>query len=457
MAVARTQTAPSSGGTKVLTVALAVVAALSVTVAIIMATQMSSLQEELDNQEQAASRQRTEASQAKTDFRTLAELFVGEGTQNMVQAREAVTRIRERILSDQAVRDAGMQANAPVLTQMEDLYLLYEESVQDRQTLAAENQRLTNELQSTVETVSVKADAFEETIEDLESRYRELSEASEEFREQKNEAIAEMRADHEQQMEDVALERDRARQRQEEAESLLRREEARNEELLAQLAEFRPGGADVSALQIKDGIVLRSLSARDLAYIDLGREHGIKPGMTFSVYSAVRGIPADGQGKATLEVVALFPTTSECKITNQTPGEPVLAGDIVANPVYDRNRRFNFTVIGDFDLDLDGTIDDPGGERVSRLIRQWGGKVLGQVTAETDFLVLGSAPPQPDPMADDSAAAQERAETLAAQRERYQQFKEEANAMSVPILNRTRFLNFLGLGMSDTNDEVASR
>ena len=72
---------------------------------------------------------------------------------------------------------------------------------------------------------------------------------------------------------------------------------------------------------------VRSLVAGDIVYIDLGQRDGVRRGMTFSVYSTTGGIPADGKGKATISVNDVFETTAECRVTSQTPGDPVVEGD----------------------------------------------------------------------------------------------------------------------------------
>ena len=137
----------------------------------------------------------------------------------------------------------------------------------------------------------------------------------------------------------------------------------------------------------------------DVAPIGLGSRDRVKPGMTFAVYSRYRGIPSDGKGKATLEVIHVFDTTSECKITSRTPAEPILEGDYIANPVFDKDHQFTFVVAGDFDLNFDGKVEDPKGREVTRLVEAWGGKI-GDKSLKPGRYVLriqpaGSAPAKP--------------------------------------------------------------
>jgi len=180
--------------------------------------------------------------------------------------------------------------------------------------------------------------------------------------------------------------------------------------------------------------------------------------MTFSVYSPVRGIPADGKGKAAIEVANVFDTNAECRVTLRTPGEPILTDDIIANPVFDRVRQFHFAVIGDFDLNFDGQPEDAAGREVMRLIERLGGKVVSKVDSNTDFAVVGLPPPPPIPVvpgSENEAAATERNAQLTQRRVAFETQLKEARSLSIPILTRSQFLHFLGQSMpKNTPDDV---
>jgi hypothetical protein len=203
--------------------------------------------------------------------------------------------------------------------------------------------------------------------------------------------------------------------------------------LVTTLSKFRPSTDTINLLQITDGSVVQAVSGEQIVYIDLGLRDHIKAGMTFAVYSRIRGIPADGRGKASIRVNNVFETTSECQVNTTTAADPVVEGDVVANPVYDRNRQFNFVVSGDFDLTFDGKIDDPAGEQVRRMIKEWGGAIEPTVDTRTDFVVLGAAPTV-------GVTAEEA-------RKRFEAVKQEARSLGIPILTRTQFLNFVGFGV----------
>ena len=111
-------------------------------------------------------------------------------------------------------------------------------------------------------------------------------------------------------------------------------------------------------LQQPDGHIVRLPSA-NVCFIDLGYGDQISPGLTFEVYDKTEGIPAPGdptnddnlpRGVASIEVTHVGATSSECRITNMTPGQAISEGDPIVNLVYDKNTKYKFLVFGNFDL-----------------------------------------------------------------------------------------------------------
>ncbi|MCB9852493.1 MAG: hypothetical protein H6819_05320 [Phycisphaerales bacterium] len=150
------------------------------------------------------------------------------------------------------------------------------------------------------------------------------------------------------------------------------------------------------------GVVLRTLPGNSLLYINLGRNDGVSLGMPFAVYSANEAIPANGRGKASIEVVSVDKGTSECRIVSPpSPDDPILEGDGINNILLARTRgkQHTFVVVGDFDVDFDGTPDPRGRESIIRLIEREGGRVVDEVTPLTDFLVVGAEPRGQDVLA----------------------------------------------------------
>lgn len=198
------------------------------------------------------------------------------------------------------------------------------------------------------------------------------------------------------------------------------------------LKQFRhvPTNAEPMAIARKAvGKILRILPGDSLCYINLGRDDRVTLGMTFSVYSGDQRIPADGRGKATLEVKSVDSRTAECRIVAApSPDDPIIVGDSVNNIILSQNRtkKQRFVVVGEFDTDFDGEADVRGREQIVAWIERLGGEVTDEVTAMTDYVVLGVPPRGQDvaaetsgPMMDagDDAGADEQAKADADEEE----------------------------------------
>ncbi len=141
--------------------------------------------------------------------------------------------------------------------------------------------------------------------------------------------------------------------------------------------------------------VLRALPGDAIVHIDLGRRDNVVLGMTFSIYSADERVPADGIGKATVEVYSLGERTAECRVTTPpSPDDPILEGDLAGNILLSRNKakKPQFCIVGRFDVDYDGQLDARGRDAVVALVQRYGGEVVPSVTALTDYVIVGAAP-----------------------------------------------------------------
>lgn len=162
------------------------------------------------------------------------------------------------------------------------------------------------------------------------------------------------------------------------------------------------------------------------------------------MYSAESGIPPDGRAKAQIEVVSIDNKSAECRVIHNAAHEVILGGDLIANPIYDRNRAVSFVIAGDFDLDHDGAPDQNGALRIESMIADWGGTLSTDLSGLTDFVVVGAAPQRPRPVAERSAAQAQRAERMQQAYDRYGGIVEAARTLAVPTLTQEVFLNFLG-------------
>jgi hypothetical protein len=229
-----------------------------------------------------------------------------------------------------------------------------------------------------------------------------------------------------------------------------------NEEIIKLETRLGKRRADVMNPIIRqaDGKIVRILSD-GVCYINLGFGDQVTPGLTFEVYDKAEGVPAlptsdtgDEQlpvGKASIEITKVGTTSSECRIVKTAPGAVLTEGDIIANLVYDPHTKYNFFVYGNFDLANTGRPNSADAEVVKRLITQWGGQLINQVDVDTDFVVLGSEPVLPTFSKDDlTAENQDKLAKAQAELDKYQEIRQQAKDLNIPVLNQNRFLYYVG-------------
>lgn len=204
------------------------------------------------------------------------------------------------------------------------------------------------------------------------------------------------------------------------------------------------GPERLSTARRPDGHVLTAVPGDDVVYIDLGQNDRLTLGLRFAVYSAETGIPANGRAKAQIEVVSMSQASAECRILDVAPRQIILAGDLVANPVYDPNRPLRFLVLGEFDLDHDGAVDQGGAATIESMIDHWGGMTVTELSALTDFVVVGRAPRRPRRASDPSSEQARRANARQQLYDRYIDTVDAAKSLAVPIMTQEVFLSFLG-------------
>lgn len=229
------------------------------------------------------------------------------------------------------------------------------------------------------------------------------------------------------------------------------------EELLIARERGRGAGADDAALRPTDEYALVD---GEIAYIDavdgtviisIGRQDKVTIGLTFSVYSdaaALRSVSGTGiypRGKAVIEVIRVDETSSRCRILSESRGNPVVAGDIIVNPLFDPNKTYKFVVYGEFDTNRDGQTSTPEANRLKALIREWGGETVDEVQGDLDFLVLGARPTLPPPPGGDAPRSViDEYVRLSSLVDRYDELLARASAASIPVLNENRLYTLIG-------------
>jgi len=228
------------------------------------------------------------------------------------------------------------------------------------------------------------------------------------------------------------------------------------------LAAYRsPGPEGTNELDIARrpvGKVLRARPGDPIVHIDLGKSDGVKLGMPFSVYSFGKPVPPDGHGKSTIEVVNVGPHTAECRIVTPPPvDEPILEDDFVGNILLSRThaRRPRFVVIGDFDSDYDGAMDPAAYDKITAFIKRFGGEVVDDVDASTDYVVRGH---RPEAAKGTTTAAKDQTAVTRARRAAkdsvfYDRCIRQGQALGIPRLSQDQFFNFVGIELGRRTGE----
>ena len=160
--------------------------------------------------------------------------------------------------------------------------------------------------------------------------------------------------------------------------------------------------------EIPDGKVTSINEASGTVWINIGSSDDLKPLTTFSVYPAtqlgvMRG-PEDIKGR--IEVLKIIDGDfAECRIVEDSINDPILIGDQIYSPLWQRGISVHFALIGYFDIDGDGKSDR---DRIKNIILSAGGVIdaelsidntqevdaanlirKGGITVDTQYLVRG--------------------------------------------------------------------
>jgi len=217
---------------------------------------------------------------------------------------------------------------------------------------------------------------------------------------------------------------------------------------LTQVSEIRPAPDKEAPAFKPDGNVFLVDETAGVVHINLGSDDRVYQGLTFSVYDRSAGIPRDGKPKAQIEVFSIDPKVSAARVLSWDRKNPISTGDLVANLIWDPAKQNQFVVVGEFDVNGDGKPEYDGVSRIETLIQRWGSVVAKEVTPQTDYVILGTEPKVPaEPTAQVIATdptAKEKYDAAKQRNEQYNQIRQRAEALWIPVFNYDRFLYFTG-------------
>ncbi len=374
-----------------------------------------------------------------------AELATGDGGNAAAVVRDRRDALLRRIAADGIVSERNAYAGQSLVGIAERLY----EELRGKSDALAEATTTVATLQDKVDehvaaNTAQKAD-FEQKAQASQETAVEAEQGRSEAAAKYTEAVARAQAEYNSSIE---AKEEAAAKALSEKSAVEKTNAAQRERILAlaeKLGELDTKPQPLSTARVADGTVLQAVPGDKMVYISLGVNDRLILGMQFSVYSYKTGIPADGRGKGRIEVVSIFDNSAECRIVDLAPHEVIFPEDLIANPIYDRDKPPTFVVVGDFDLDRDRNPDPDGAETIVALITQWGGVVSSDLSALTDFVVIGASPPRP-PAIGRAVTPEEAARIETARRayDRYEATVSEAKDLAVPIMTQNVFLNFLG-------------
>jgi type II secretory pathway pseudopilin PulG len=260
---------------------------------------------------------------------------------------------------------------------------------------------------------------------------------------------------------------DQQKKLNDELEKERRRVTEAEEKLVAATKEIRDRNTakKLSDLDAPKGKVVRVDNNGASVYVNLGSNQHVPPQLTLAVYGRGPGGKVLSEPKAKLELVnVLGPTLSLFRVTAMAkpadiraendpdaaafwitdPSQfyrsrnPILADDLLYNPAWDPNKRIHVALVGAFDLDGDGQDDI---DALNRMLREMnviidalpnpreGYKVDGALTYQTDFLIVGSAPPTG---------------ARVASKDNRTEFESEARRRGIEVLRLQKFLDRIG-------------
>jgi len=391
------------GGSNTSTVVMVisiVVAVLLLGVLIWLITMQTQLRESAESANKASKTAQTARTDADRNAATLARMLGGNDKDSPQTAVKKFEDALGKVAGDEKVANKDQFTSAfGAAGVIDNLYKLYSDERTARETAESDRDKSLRAQKEAQDKLAQVEKNFGSDLAAMSKKVGDLQTAKAEFEKLKTADIEALQSQITSKQDALAnMQKSTNELRSHLRDELTARDRLVEEQKMA-LANLRgpaaEGAQELATARKPVGNVMRALPGNSLVHIDLGRENNVQLGMTFTVYSADTRVPVDGRGKAAIEVVGLGQKTAECKVvTPAAPDDPILEGDRVGNIIISREkgRRPRFAVVGDFDIDNNGSVDINGAQAVKALITRWGGQVTDSVDATTDYLVMGAEP-----------------------------------------------------------------
>jgi hypothetical protein len=235
--------------------------------------------------------------------------------------------------------------------------------------------------------------------------------------------LAQQETKHEQQLATINS------QLKELTENLTKSERAKDN-LLAEVSK------SAESFEVPDGRV-SWVNQNGTIWINLGSADSLRPQITFSVFDADALDPAKTDPKGSLEVTKILGDhIAEARVTKDDPRNPILTGDQIYSQVWHRGKKLRFALMGIVDIDGDGLNDmkiardliELNGGAVDAYVGD-DGKVVGEITVNTRYLVRGDHPEKPSDVGLQAG---------------WDQLGKDAQINGVEVITLDKFLNQIG-------------
>jgi hypothetical protein len=149
-----------------------------------------------------------------------------------------------------------------------------------------------------------------------------------------------------------------------------------------------------------DGQVSRVNQREGTVWVDIGRADNLNPLMSFAVYPADTSDLGKGVKKASIEITqVLGDHLAEARVLEDKITNPIVPGDKIHTPIWSPGDKRHFALVGFMDVDGDGKnkvallrdlISMNGGVIDCEVDER--GKLNGEISPQTRYLVLGDKP-----------------------------------------------------------------
>ncbi len=194
------------------------------------------------------------------------------------------------------------------------------------------------------------------------------------------------------------------------------------------------------------GKVTQVAEGGTVVWINLGRDDGLREGVSFTVIDESAINTSEAKDKAHIvvtNVIADHPHLSRAKVTDYSPTRPIMSEDKVFSPAWRAGRTVGFALVGE--MDLNGDLRDDVAD-VRDLIKRSGGVIdaemdskgarmagLTGLNANTEYLVLGT----------DIGVIKEQDNQSLAKQENYKRFLAEARQYGIAQISVDKLMGYL--------------